>query len=1322
MNSAFTIKAPISNTKINSTKTNTAQTNEVDTSRDRFIYSRFISNKFLSGEYTDPQIIQALINPIYKGNDLVLENGNYARNSNNEFINKNDLPKAIKITDKDLEFLEKLAIFFNPGSASAEESTLGLSQAINLINFGSVTNPQVIEAFENPIYNSSGELLLKDGFITAKNKNLNTSIKREDLEFINQSFSPTKVKLAKFVLESNNAAQLKSEESRRKLSEKRAALKIIINSESTASYLADSPREENLLQKISELIKEDKDFKQLIEKFITDGNAIALDKYAQSLKNNPESSSNEKAETLEELSLFFKEIKTILIVAKSIVDTEDPVDVEAKFEQKKSQFNLNKEVESDLEKLVSNYKTAKIIEESTNKIKTSEALELAAKVQDQPEIYEAILETIYRKELKYYRESLQQSLVEEAGKDELNFDKSERLLNKKFEGRPEISSFDYQSEITKLKDEFSELRELFIQYRVAQEASTLKNIFETTDLNLIRTKAPKIAELNKFNAQIGKKLLEILQNNSQDTNLLDQLIPQINSQLEAQINQEYIESNLGGNQEAFLYIQNNYLRSFHALVETMRSDPSSQAKMNSYLDTQNGTRPKSLYEQRLSQLKKQRDLSPVEAEYFKSVERLSVFNPYLVAAFNTNPKLVSTVANEVLELKSTETQAKLEDKGYFPLIQVGTGPAGTIALGEVTRNNPNLSKQILVIDSGSKVGGPFAVPNGAAWSLNSANAKSASVRNLTDLPENTEEAKTVRGNTGSSLRWFPGERLKEKPDIRYGDINPIVDYSVMLSEINDQDYANNWDLQNLIAVQNALLVENLSLETQLVKIEPNLDPNLAGDKVVTLRIKQGEDSKEIQIRTDALFIAGGLGEANYGFNLDCSQASQNLLGQEQKNSKEFPKLSTTLEAFKALVDENDQKEFEEDSTLIIYGAGNSLDTLLEFFSRQFSDNTNQSIKNIKKIYVVADKDFNARPRYAKIKDIFPRNSNPNFVEIINSRVCDVDTLKENDDKELVVFDKDFELISNLQGDPIKGNYVIAATGFTSNLDGILEGYSEKLAESDDNQALASIELRSPFTLNGDSKVKIAEELSADPNIVILGTNSNAFFTEEAKLAQLPQLAREALERNGAENAVAIGFRGPDTQTTVKTWLEQREVNIPSENLKFQAEKQVDINLSPSTRFNSLVKDIDLDSGINFEPNNKSNNENSILLNTKLYSILGSSIKIIDGSKNNTLAQNFNGEINFQIVIDPDNQILQLSIDKEIGFIDKAGRAIYDSADILPEPVYDQIAESIKDPIFQKYVLNYCSSSPNLSRQEKPIIQAQLAFKRGGVDPRRSFIG
>ena len=418
MNSAFTIKAPISNTKINSTKTNTAQTNEVDTSRDRFIYSRFISNKFLSGEYTDPQIIQALINPIYKGNDLVLENGNYARNSNNEFINKNDLPKAIKITDKDLEFLEKLAIFFNPGSASAEESTLGLSQAINLINFGSVTNPQVIEAFENPIYNSSGELLLKDGFITAKNKNLNTSIKREDLEFINQSFSPTKVKLAKFVLESNNAAQLKSEESRRKLSEKRAALKIIINSESTASYLADSPREENLLQKISELIKEDKDFKQLIEKFITDGNAIALDKYAQSLKNNPESSSNEKAETLEELSLFFKEIKTILIVAKSIVDTEDPVDVEAKFEQKKSQFNLNKELESDLEKLVSNYKTAKIIEESTNKIKTSEALELAAKVQDQPEIYEAILETIYRKELKYYRESLQQSLVEEAVKDE----------------------------------------------------------------------------------------------------------------------------------------------------------------------------------------------------------------------------------------------------------------------------------------------------------------------------------------------------------------------------------------------------------------------------------------------------------------------------------------------------------------------------------------------------------------------------------------------------------------------------------------------------------------------------------------------------------------------------------------------------------------------------------------------------------------------------------------------------------------------------------------------------------------------------------------
>jgi hypothetical protein len=48
-------------------------------------------------------------------------------------------------------------------------------------------------------------------------------------------------------------------------------------------------------------------------------------------------------------------------------------------------------------------------------------------------------------------------------------------------------------------------------------------------------------------------------------------------------------------------------------------------------------------------------------------------------------------------------------------------------------------------------------------------------------------------------------------------------------------------------------------------------------------------------------------------------------------------------------------------------------------------------------------------------------------------------------------------------------------------------------------------------------------LRADPSIVFVGTASDPRFNQD-KFAQLPDEPRNALLRNGAENAVAIGFR------------------------------------------------------------------------------------------------------------------------------------------------------------------------------------------------------
>ena len=75
-------------------------------------------------------------------------------------------------------------------------------------------------------------------------------------------------------------------------------------------------------------------------------------------------------------------------------------------------------------------------------------------------------------------------------------------------------------------------------------------------------------------------------------------------------------------------------------------------------------------------------------------------------------------------------------------------------------------------------------------------------------------------------------------------------------------------------------------------------------------------------------------------------------------------------------------------------------------------------------------------------------------------------------------------------------------------------------------------------------MSVAETLKADPSVLILGVASNADYENVDKLAQLQSIeSREALLRNGAENAVAIGFRAPDTQAAVNIWLGSRNVDI-----------------------------------------------------------------------------------------------------------------------------------------------------------------------------------
>ena len=134
----------------------------------------------------------------------------------------------------------------------------------------------------------------------------------------------------------------------------------------------------------------------------------------------------------------------------------------------------------------------------------------------------------------------------------------------------------------------------------------------------------------------------------------------------------------------------------------------------------------------------------------------------------------------------------------------------------------------------------------------------------------------------------------------------------------------------------------------------------------------------------------------------------------------------------------------------------------------------------------------------------------------------------------------------IDGKVLRVDSVIGASWFSSKRDTIYSAYlkpGEKFRPKKWDTASSPV---SPIVLPTNKDVAVAEYLKKDPNIIFVGTVSDPRFEWNlAKLAQLPIEPREALLRNDAENAVAIGFRWPDTQAAINIWLSEREVHIDS---------------------------------------------------------------------------------------------------------------------------------------------------------------------------------
>ncbi|MBI3274340.1 MAG: hypothetical protein HYZ69_04310 [Candidatus Colwellbacteria bacterium] len=859
--------------------------------------------------------------------------------------------------------------------------------------------------------------------------------------------------------------------------------------------------------------------------------------------------------------------------------------------------------------------------------------------------------------------------------------------------RPSAGEIDYVETVVLTREKaFQSIGEI-LKIKGIEAATRIRENFARLGFDIILANIDDFPGETERDRAIKVQLLELYKNYvaANKPEIFDEKFAEEIRKREAeQLQAKFVSPELGKNRAAFNFVKERFRASIGPLFEYLRLDPATSAKVKSFLKfnprNPSITSPRRQFEQRLSgatSLEKQRPLSGAERNYLQSVERLSLLNPYLIACAYSDPGVTSEFLRHHFENLSENTTSNIKDGDYFPLLQIGLGPNGLAAMGEMVRNNPDLASAMLVVDAGRQPGGPFAIPEGAAWELNSANRRGAGGRTLPKSP-GAEELKTVR-SYGSPLRWYPGERGSDK-SIRQGSINTTVDYLITPDDLSTARYPTNEELQIVLAMQAAVLTKNVALETRVVGLEKNPDLHAKGDKLVTLEITESKGVRQVKIAVDAIFGATGLGESGYGFKLEGSRAEKVIT---QTKDMGFPKITKTLDAFNAFAGRS-REQISPGETIVIWGKGNSADTLIEYIGNIFQGD-NPRVRDITKVYVISDGDLSARPRYALINDLKPRNGRGNLIEQINARVTDADFASQEGEpskRKLVFYGSDGQVIKDRSGNPIVADSAIAATGFRSRLDALFENYAAaKSGNKEEN-------LRKPLALPTNKEVSVAETLASDPSVLILGTASKPEFDKVDKLAQLPVEAREALLRNGAENAVAIGFRAPDTQAAVNIWLNSQDINVEKKPAS-TARKNLIISGAENVRPGETIW---LDRVLALEDLKIPNNiEDEIRILSPLFTYnVGNSVEL-----SNPDGRGFTGELDFTIIYNPENQTLGLTFNKDIS---------------VSKQVVEAVKKACLDDDFQKYALVALQK-----KRRNPKLDVVLSFKNGFVDPKTSFV-